>query len=144
MDVLVDQLFALRMSLGDGRLRITVGGALDTFRVATFREVTAAPADGVRLLELDLSLVTFLDAAGAREVVRLRRTAMRDGYGLLVTAASDVVRVVLTALNWEDMLPTGSTAFPGPARCRWVEWLTREMRAAETPAARRCRPPGEL
>jgi anti-anti-sigma factor len=121
MDVFSDQLFVLRMSLGDGTMQITVVGDLDTSRTATFREVVAVPKDGVRLLELDLARVTFLDAAGVREVIRLQRTAMRDGYQLLITAASDAVRVVLTALNRGDMLPAGPTALPTPAGHRWVE-----------------------
>ncbi|GAA0908279.1 STAS domain-containing protein [Virgisporangium aurantiacum] len=143
MDVLSDQPFVLRMSSSGGNLRVTVAGDLDTFRATKFREVTAVPPDGVRLIELDLARVTFLDAAGAREVVRLQRTAMRDGYGLVITAASDVVRAVLTALDREDLLPTGPTALPSPARGRWVGQASWDMRAAETPAARWCRPLGD-
>jgi anti-anti-sigma regulatory factor len=142
MDVLSDQLFVLRMASGGGNLQITVAGDLDAFCATTFREVTAVPPDGVRLIELDLARVTFLDVAGAREVIRLQRTALRDDYGLLITAASEAVRVVLTALDREDLLPTAPTAPPSPARGRWVEQAIRDLRAAETPAARRCRPPG--
>lgn len=93
--VLPKQLFVMRVELGDGTVRVSVAGDLDGHGAASFRGMVGVLPAGVRRLELDLARVTFLDAAGLREIVRLRRIALRDGYRLAITAMSDAARVVL-------------------------------------------------
>jgi anti-anti-sigma factor len=95
MDVLPEQLFVVRVAPGDGTVRVTVAGDLDANSAASFRALAALPPGGVRRLELDLAQVTFLDAAGAREILRLRRAVLLGGGRLVIVATSDAANVVL-------------------------------------------------
>lgn len=106
MDFFSDRLMVTGSDFGDGRVRMTVVGDLDALQAAAFRRHLMAmlPRDRVHRLEVDMEQVTFLDAAGMREVLRLRQVAAERGQQLVITAASLPVDLVLTLVGQRDLL----------------------------------------
>jgi anti-anti-sigma factor len=102
--------FVVCTSLGDGTVRVAVTGELTADGAAALRALVAVPPGGARRLELDLTRVTFLDAAGVRAILRLRRTALRAGGRLMITAASDAVNALLSIPRFGEALGQGGSA----------------------------------
>jgi len=106
--------FVVCTSLGDGTVRVAVTGELTADGAAALRALVAVPPGGARRLELDLTRVTFLDAAGVRAILRLRRTALRAGG-----------RLVLAFRPGEHPLPArfDPTVYRVPTTTEMTTWL---------------------
>ena len=82
---------------------LCVTGELDAFTtLQVHRQADEAVASGCADLHLDLSGVTFIDAAGIGLLVRLRRSVGRHGGRLDVVAASPCVLRLLALLELTD------------------------------------------
>jgi anti-sigma B factor antagonist len=90
----------------DGSIRVRVTGDLDAAELPAFQKRVATLLSApVRCIELDLVGVTFLDAAGARELLALRRRETQQGTEVVLVAASRAVRQVLGLFGAGDWLP---------------------------------------
>lgn len=72
--------------------RVVATGEIDLFTVTPFRDALDRAVAGGGAVEVDLSRVTFLDAAGLSALAAARRTT---GDRLTVVGAKGVVRRVL-------------------------------------------------
>jgi len=92
----------------DETLTISVTGDLDILSSAVFRAKVKAllrqPPSGV---ELDLSEVTFMDATGAREILRHHQSAVQRKLRWVTVAASLPVLLILRLLELAELLPPG-------------------------------------
>lgn len=94
----------------DGTVRVRVSGDLDGFAVPVFRERLAALlAVPVRCVELDLSEVSFCDAAGLRELLALRFRAQLDDIEVVLVSISAPVLLVLRLARADDWLHGGGS-----------------------------------
>lgn len=108
-------LFEVRDERDACRARVRVAGEVD---LATAPQVATCLdehiASGVKLVELDLSAVTFLDSTGVRLLLRLTADADTDGWVLSIVP-SEPVRHVVSLLGLEERLLTIRSS-PGEAR----------------------------
>lgn len=86
---------------GDDVVRLVGAGELDMATAPRFERLTAEVVYRVRprRLLIDLSAVTFLDAAGLAALSACRQHALGYGTDLRVTAAQGIVRRVLDLTN---------------------------------------------
>jgi anti-sigma B factor antagonist len=87
-------------------LRVRVAGEVTLENVAQLRTVLFRGIDDVRAtaIEVDLSLVTFIDSTGIGKLVSARAHALSSNSDLWVTNPSPGVRRVLSLLGLLDIL----------------------------------------
>jgi anti-sigma B factor antagonist len=74
-------------------VRVDVCGEIDLGSVDVLRDVfDVAIADGVEVLEVDMSRVTFCDSTGLCALMRARRRSNAAGYRFRIVGASQPVR----------------------------------------------------
>jgi anti-anti-sigma factor len=89
----------------DGRARVVVRGELDmTNGDRLERELLAAEATGVGVVELDLSSVDYFDSTGLGLVLDADLRAAQSGRKLLVLAGDGEAARVLRMVNVRDRL----------------------------------------
>jgi anti-anti-sigma factor len=99
---------------GSGRAVVTLRGELDmsTAPAAAAVLLTAVAADLVRQVVIDVSGLTFIDAAGVREIVNARHMLIgRHPYRraeFRIDGATGIVANVLTLLQVVEMEPSWS------------------------------------
>lgn len=95
-------------------LRLLVRGDVDLVSHEQLREALniAVSATDKRPIEVDLSGVTFLDAAGVGIIVGGYNAALRQGLTLRVVGAAGIVRRVLAITGAASVLVDGGEA-PG-------------------------------
>jgi len=97
---------------------VRLAGEIDITSVDAVRRAVADVADGKRLIVLDLSQVTFCDAAGARFLVQARRLARQAGTDLIVRNPQPSVSRVLELTGALPLLCpdlTGAGVLAAPA-----------------------------
>ena len=89
-------------------LRVRVAGEVTLENVAQLRTVLFRGIDDVRAtaVEVDLSLVTFMDSTGIGKLVSARAHALTSNSDLWVTNPSPAVRRVLSMLGLMEILGT--------------------------------------
>jgi anti-anti-sigma factor len=61
--------------------------------------------EGVELLELDATALTFIDSAGLRAILLARSGAADQGVTFLISGVSPQIRRVMEIAGAEDLLP---------------------------------------
>ncbi len=87
-----------------GDERIILAGEFDVYTAPAAGEELQPQDPRTRSLELDLSRVTFIDAAGIQAMVRALRRARQFDYELRVTGASPVVARLLRLVGFRQLL----------------------------------------
>lgn len=90
--------FDLRVEMpGGGTARVVVSGEIDMAVTAALSAsvLGALRADGVRLVEVELSAVGFIDACGVGALIAARNDARGQGKSLVVCGARGMPRRVL-------------------------------------------------
>lgn len=99
-------------------LRVRVAGEVTMENVGDLRKVLFRAVDDVRAkaVEVDLSLVTFIDSTGIGKLVAARGHALSNGSDLWVVNPGPNVRRVLSLLGLLDILgtPTGNSGWVPP------------------------------
>jgi anti-sigma B factor antagonist len=97
--------FALRIDELDGSVFVAARGDVDVESVTAFndglREAVSRTPPEVRV---DLAGITFLGSEGIRSLVLAHGAAAAQGTRLMVTAASPIVRRVLTLTESDGLL----------------------------------------
>ncbi|MEU4221121.1 STAS domain-containing protein [Actinoplanes sp. NPDC026623] len=109
---------------GSGIVDVVVRGELDMHHAPSFRSTVASVLNrgDVTAVELDLTAVEVLDAAGAGTVIVAHRIAINLRVSMRVCAASALATQILTLLGAADLLPGERSAN--------VEWSARRQAAA--------------
>lgn len=99
---------SLRMRLSStesAALSITVTGELDATNVDQLRGQILDTLDRQRPVSimLDLSRLTFIDAAGARTLYELHAMALNGGSVLSISHAAETTRWILSTLGFEQI-----------------------------------------
>jgi anti-anti-sigma factor len=95
--------FTIALAKGVSGWTISAKGELDLWsRVGLLRAADAVLIDSPQWLVIDLSAVSFIDAAGLGTVLRVRKAALAIGCVVLVCNAGPRIRRVfeLTQLSW--------------------------------------------
>lgn len=92
-----------------GHVLVTVSGEIDIATVAQLRDRLAGPASGGRRVIVDLSRVSFIDAAGVGVLAGAAALATARGGSLRLAAASRQVRRVLTLTGLDRSIPLAAT-----------------------------------
>lgn len=88
----------------EGTRTLAVMGELDLASAPELRrQVTNAAAPGVKRLELDLSAVEFIDAAGLSVLVEMSKVAAASGCALVIRRPSRAVRRLLELLQVKSL-----------------------------------------
>jgi anti-sigma B factor antagonist len=99
-------------------LRVRVAGEVTMDNVAELKTVLFRAIDDVRAkaVEVDLSLVTFIDSTGIGKLVAARAHAISNNSDLWVVHPSPGVRRVLSLLGLLEILgtPTGNSGWAPP------------------------------
>ncbi|MFI5909505.1 STAS domain-containing protein [Dactylosporangium sp. NPDC051541] len=99
-------------------LRVRVAGEVTMENVSELRSVLFRAIDDVRAraVEVDLSLVTFIDSTGIGKLVSARAHAITNGSDLWIVNPSPGVRRVLSLLGLLEILstPTGNSGWAPP------------------------------
>lgn len=98
-------------------VRVTACGEMDAFAAPQMvTPVYEAFAAGCRHVRLDLSNVTFIDAGGVGQLIRLYNLAHEANGTLTIDAASTCVRRVCTLVGVEKTLGVEPIGLPLSAR----------------------------
>lgn len=101
-----------------GHIVVTAIGEVDIATAAQLRDRLAGPADGGQQVIVDLSGVSFIDAAGLGVLARAAaRTAARGG-SLQLAAASRPVRRMLAVTGLDGSIPLAATVAEAEAALR--------------------------
>ncbi|WP_426511558.1 STAS domain-containing protein [Dactylosporangium sp. McL0621] len=99
-------------------LRVRVAGEVTLENVGELRSVLFRAVDDVRAraVEVDLSLVTFIDSTGIGKLVSARAHAVTNNSDLWIVNPSPGVRRVLSLLGLLEILstPTGTSGWAPP------------------------------
>jgi anti-anti-sigma factor len=92
-----DGLIAVRASVEDGNVVVSIAGAIDICNVVAFEAALRSIAhdDNVRSLVVDLAAVSFLSISGARALLEFRERAAKNRKAVAVRHASPSVARVL-------------------------------------------------
>lgn len=98
--------FGLRAAKLGQTYRVTLRGEFDLAAVATVEQALApAYGGGTRLLEIDLSALTFLDSSGLRAILEARDRAAGSGVELRLVRGVETVQRVFAITGLEQLLP---------------------------------------
>jgi anti-anti-sigma factor len=89
---------------GTANLTVRLAGEIDTTSVDVIRRAIAGLPAGTHRIVLDLSRVSFCDAAGARSLVEARRRAAEAGRELIVRGPQPAVCRVLELIGAQSIL----------------------------------------
>jgi anti-sigma B factor antagonist len=99
---------------GEGCARISLRGELDVATAAGLSEQLAAVnRTGVSELTVDLSRLTYLDAAGVSPLVAEQQRATASGIKLRIESPTAFVRDLLTVTGLIDYLTVSPEGGPG-------------------------------
>jgi anti-anti-sigma factor len=109
-----------------GDERITLAGEFDVYAGRAAAEELQPNDPRTRILELDLALVTFIDATGIEAMVRALHRARQLDYELRITDVSAAVARLLRLVGLRqllaDALEVPDVAQPGSARVNPPRW----------------------
>lgn len=109
-------IIAVRRQLG--HVVVTVAGEIDIATAAQLRDRLAGPAGGGQQVIVDLSGVSFIDAAGLRVLAGAAAQAVARGGGLQLAAASRPARRVLVITRLDQRIPLAATVAEAQAALR--------------------------
>ena len=90
---------------GRGRVVVRARGELDLLSVPQLEAaLEEAREEGVEIA-LDLGELDFIDSTGVHLILRTWESSRRDGWGLVITAASREVRRAFELVGLLDRLP---------------------------------------
>jgi anti-anti-sigma factor len=102
-----------------GHVLVTVSGEIDLATAARLRERLAGLVGGGRQVIVDLSQVSFIDAAGAGVLAGAAARAAARGGGLQLAAAGWQVRRVLVLTGLDRSIPLAATVAEARAVLRF-------------------------
>ena len=103
--------FSVSAREGDPQNVVRVAGELDLVTARPLEQVLAeALRTGNGWLVVDLALVTFMDCAGLRVVLRAYEASMRRGGGLRLVAVPGRVRTLLALTGTQCLAAPSSRA----------------------------------
>jgi anti-anti-sigma factor len=82
--------------------RVQLSGEIDVSNVEVLRQ-SLVPFNGTSV-ELDVSELTFIDAAALGTLIGVRERLRRQGYDLRITGAQGIVRTVIELVGPEDWI----------------------------------------
>lgn len=103
---------------GAGHVLVTVSGEIDVATAEQLRVRLAGPAGDGRRVIVDLSGVSFIDAAGARVLAGAAARAAARGGSLQLAAAGRLVRRVLALTGLDQRIPMAATVAEARATLR--------------------------
>jgi anti-sigma B factor antagonist len=101
-----------------GHVLVTVSGEIDLAAAAQLRGRLAGPAGGGRPVIVDLSRVSFIDAAGVGVLAGAAAQAAAQGGALQLAAAGWQVRRVLALTGLDRIIPLAATVAEARAALR--------------------------
>jgi anti-anti-sigma factor len=103
-----------------GHVLVTVSGEIDIATAAQLRDRLAGPVGGRRQVIVDLSRVSFIDAAGAGVLADAAARAAARGASFQLATAGRQVRRVLALTGLDRSIPLAATVAEARAALRAV------------------------